>query len=98
VFHLAYHQTLPTRSKTVPEIFSTMNRLKYDLEQARNLAITLDKEVGLDEFESNGCEVLQEKINEFNNNEEYDEIKKVKFIFISYSISYYLIILKNLKC
>ena len=75
-----------------------MNRLKYDLEQARNLAITLDKEVGLDEFESNGCEVLQEKINEFNNNEEYDEIKKVKFIFISYSISYYLIILKNLKC
>jgi hypothetical protein len=78
VFHLAYHQTLPTRSKTVPEIFSTMNRLKYDLEQARNLAITLDKEVGLDEFESNGCEVLQEKINEFNNNEEYDEIKKIK--------------------
>lgn len=78
VFHLAYHQTLPARSKTVPEIFSTMDRLNHDLEQAKNLSIALDKEVGLDKFDENGCEVLQEKIDEFNNNDEYDEIKKIK--------------------
>lgn len=54
-----------------------MERLKHDLDQARNLSIALDKEVGLDKIENNGCEVLQEKIEEFNNNEEYDEIKKV---------------------
>ncbi|KAG4099213.1 hypothetical protein H8356DRAFT_361433 [Neocallimastix lanati (nom. inval.)] len=78
VFHLAYHQNLPTRSKTVPEIFSTMERLKHDLEQAKNLSLALDREVGLDKLESKGSEVLQEKIEEFNNNEEYDEIKKIK--------------------
>jgi len=40
----------------------------------------LDREVGLDKLDSNGCEILQEKIDEFNNNEEYDEIKKVNRI------------------
>ncbi|OUM64059.1 hypothetical protein PIROE2DRAFT_60926 [Piromyces sp. E2] len=78
VFHLAYHQTLPARSKTVPEIFSTMDRLKHDLDQAKRLAIALDREVGLDKMDGNGCEALQDKIDEFNNNEEYDEIKKIK--------------------
>jgi len=57
-----------------------MERLKHDLEQAKNLSLALDREVGLDKLESKGSEVLQEKIEEFNNNEEYDEIKKVIII------------------
>jgi hypothetical protein len=78
VFHLAYHQTLPARSKTVPEIFSSMDRLKHDLDQAKRLAIALDREVGIDQLDGNGCEALHDKIDEFNNNEEFDEIKKIK--------------------
>jgi len=78
VFHLAYHQSLPTRSKTVPEVFSTLDRLKHDLEQSKKLSYALDREVGLDKLDGNGCEILQDKIDEFNNNEEYDETKKIK--------------------
>jgi len=97
VFHLAYHQTLPARSKTVPEIFSSMDRLKHDLDQAKRLAIALDREVGIDQLDGNGCEALHDKIDEFNNNEEFDEIKKVN-CFEFFFFYFYLYLHIRISC
>lgn len=78
VFHLAYHQGLPTRSKTIPEVFNGQERLKFDLDQAKKLSLALDKEVGLDKTDRNGCEALDSKIEAIKENDEFSEVKKIK--------------------
>jgi hypothetical protein len=59
---LIYRKQALKRIKLLPEVFSSLERLKKDVETAKALASKLDKDVGIGEDGRNGVNMLEERL------------------------------------